>query len=104
MVCKWANPPRSLVNHVRVEDVRVGCHHLGGFCGLQALLEGAAIGHTLKRARNELRIIGIAEAGEDLILLVGVEIFARVEGVGMLVESRTVLIGAQPGIRRGKEV
>ena len=57
---------------------------LVGLRGLDALLEGAAVGDAAKGARNELRIVGIAEAEEDLVLLGGVEVPRDVEGVRVL--------------------
>ena len=88
-----------------VKDVRVCSHHLGGFGRLQALLECAAVGHAPKRAGDELRIVSVAEADEDLILLVGVEIFARIEGVGVLDTGRGCPgRWPMPGIRLGVEI
>ena len=89
----------DLVDGVGVEYMGVGRDHLCGFRSLDALLECAAIGNALERSGNKLRVIRIAEAGEDLVLLVGVEILACVEAVGMLIKSGAVLIGSQAGVR-----
>ncbi len=73
-----------LVHDVGAEYVRVGRHHLGRLRGLDALLECAAIGYAFKRPRNELRIVGVAEPPEDLVLVIRVEVFARIKLIGVL--------------------
>ena len=91
-----------LVDDVGAEYVRVRRHHLGRFRGLDALLERAAVGDARKRSRNELRIVGVAEAREDLVLVVRVEVFASIELIGVLKQGRAGLIGAAGrSIRRG---
>ena len=58
-----------------------------GLRGLDAFLEAAAVRQSAERSGDVLRVVGIAEAEKDLLFLVGVEVFARVEGVGVLEES-----------------
>ena len=47
-------------------------------------MEGPAIGDARKRAGNELWVIRVAEAHKDLIVGIGVEIPAGIEGVFVL--------------------
>ena len=102
VVCRWANPARAWLMVFGLKDVGVGRDHLGGFRGLDALLEGAAVGYACQTGPGmNCGSSDIAEASEDLVLLVGVEIFARVERVGMLIETGAVLIWcSMPAIRR----
>ena len=46
-----------LVDRVGVEHVGIGRDHLCGFRGLNALLEGAAVGDASERTGNILRVI-----------------------------------------------
>ncbi len=84
-----------LVYDVGAEYVRIRRHHLSRFCGLDALLESSAIGDALKRSRNELRIVRVAKAPEDLVCVVWVEVFARIELIGMLEQGRAGLIDVE---------
>ena len=84
----------DLVHNVGAEYVGVCRHHLGRFRGLKALLEGAAVGYACKRPGNELRVVGIAEAGEHLVIVVRVEVSTRIEFIGVFVQGRAVLVGA----------
>ncbi len=54
--------------------------------GLAALLERSAISDAAKDSGNELRIILVAEAVEELIFVVDVEINASIEGVAVFVQ------------------
>jgi hypothetical protein len=65
-----------LVDGVGIKHVGPSRHRLIGFRGLEALIEGAAIGDAAEDARNELRVVGIAEANKDLVVLVGVDVAA----------------------------
>src|SRR5258708_29408120 len=56
--------------------------------GLRALLETASIRHAPKNAGDELRVVHVAEAVEDLILVTEVEIQAGVKGVAVFADGR----------------
>src|ERR1700722_4926872 len=72
------------------------------FCALQAGVKAAAVGDAGKGARNKLRVIHPAEAGENLVGLGEIKIAADVEGIAMLVKRRArSRIGTQaPGSRQ----
>ena len=75
----------------RREDVGICEDGLVGFVGLGALLEAAAVCDAAEDARDELGIIRVTEAAEDLVLRGWVEIDTNVkrvlvfEKVGLLV-------------------
>ena len=83
-----------LVHDVGGEYVRIRRHHLRRLRGLDALLECAAIGYALKRSRNELRIVGVAEPTKNLVLVIRVEVFARIKLIGVLKQGRAGLVNA----------
>src|SRR5205085_10300317 len=73
--------------------------------GLRPLLKSPAVGHAAKDAGNELRIIDIAEAEENLVLFVYVGIGADIEGVFVFEElggSRKIAKGSGKGWLRIK--
>ncbi len=75
-------------------------HTLNRLCGLDALVKGAAVGDAAEDARNVLRIIGIAEAQEDLILLAGVVVATHVKCVLVFEQMGAAGVGSQPGVRK----
>ena len=75
--------------------MRIRSHHLRRLRGLVALLECASISYSLEGSRNELRIIGVAKPCEDLVGIVGIEVFTRIELIGVLKQGRAGRISAQ---------
>ena len=92
-----------LVDGVGSKHVGPARHGLIGFCGLEALVEGAAIGYAAEDARNVLRVIRIAESNKYLLLLGGVEIEPHIVGVLMLEQIGARCESSQPGCRRRVE-
>ena len=60
----------NYVDGARREYVGVARYRLIRLCALEALLEAAAVRNPTERSRDEVRIIFIAEADEDLVLIV----------------------------------
>ena len=58
--------------------------------GLVALLEPTAVRDSSENTRDELRIVDIAEAEENLILAAQVEVEPRVERVSVLTQLRRI--------------
>ena len=93
-----------LVDGVGREYMGVAGDCLVRLGGLKALVERAAIRDTSEDAGNEDRIIGVAEADEDLVLLLRVEVAADVELVAMLEQGRAVAVRLEAGVRRREQV
>ena len=56
----------------------------------EAFLETATISHAPENSGNELRIVHVAEAIEDLILVAQVEVQPGVKSVAVFADSRRV--------------
>ena len=76
------------VDQVRAKSVRVANSALFRDGGLIAVLKTAAVGNSSENARDELRIISEAEAEEELVLLIEVNVHASVEGVAVFEQLR----------------
>ena len=69
VVCRWLNPTRPTLT---VVGVKTWVYPTTVWCDLAvwiALLEAAAVRDAAEDAWNELRIVRIAEAAEDLVLV-----------------------------------
>ena len=92
MVALWAEsrgvkvvePSARHIDRARRKRMGVSYRGLISFRGLDTLLEGPAVCDTAKGARNELRVIHIAEAEEYLIFVAGIEVCPNVERVSIL--------------------
>ena len=76
------------VDHGRREYVRPGQCALLRQRGLRTFLETAAVGYAPENSGDELRIVHIAEAVEDLILVAQVEVQPGVKGVAVFADRR----------------
>src|SRR5262249_38840956 len=70
---------------------------------LRPLLEAAAVGDAAKDAGNELRVVDQAEAVEQLVLFVEVDVHARVERVAVFEQlGRSSEVGEERTNRVGR--
>ena len=76
------------INHGRREDVGPSQCALLRQCGLRTFLETTAIGHAPENSGNELWIVHIAEAIEDLVLVAQVEIQSGIKCVAVFADRR----------------
>ena len=68
---------------------------------LVSLLESASVCHATENARNELRIILVAEAVKQLIFVVCIDVEPRVKRVAMLVQFGGIgVVGEKSRARR----
>ena len=81
-------PGARNVNHGRRKHVGPGQCALLRQGGLRTLLETAAIRHAPENAGNELRVVHIAEAVEDLVLVAEVEVQSGIKGVAVFADRR----------------
>ncbi len=79
VVCRWLKPTRATLMVLGVKTCVYAATAWLGLIGLHALLEAAAVRDAPEGAGNELRIVRIAEANENLVLLRRVEVHANVE-------------------------
>ncbi len=71
-------------------------------CGLRTFLETAAVSHAPEDAGDELRVVHIAEAVEDLVLVAEVEVHPGVKGVAIFADRRrSGEVGRYAAARRG---
>ena len=91
------------VDQGRREGVGIAQRALLSVGGLIALLETAAVGHAAEDTGNELRIVDQAEAEEQLVLVVEVEVHAGIEGVAMFKQlRRSGEVGEERAVGRGR--
>ena len=94
----WRNTRGVEIVQARTEDVdqgrgeRMGITEraLLGVGGLVALLETPTVGDSAENARNELRVVHQAEAEEQLVLVVEIEVHAGVKSVAVLKKLRRI--------------
>ena len=79
--------PRN-VNHGRREYMRPSQGALLRQSSLRTFLETTAIGHAPEDAGNELRIVHVAEAVENLVLVAEVEVHPGVKSVAIFADRR----------------
>ena len=85
------------VNHGRRENVGPRQSTLFSQSGLSSFLETTAIGYAPENSGDELRIVHIAEAVEDLVLIAQVEVQAGVKSVAVFADRRRMPeVGREP--------
>src|SRR5262245_36418687 len=78
----------SYVDQSRTESVGKAGSALLRVSGLVSLSEAATVSDAAEDSGNELRIVGQAEAEEELVLVAEVDVHARIKRVAMLEELR----------------